>query len=195
MGNSCPCWEPEEPRASLIQLKLISTNTLNTPFMSDMLSAAIKDSEAKKEVEDKYSDFLKEQNEMEIHSRQGTSISREIATKTLIKWETELNVKLDHYSYLKKLHEVLDNPQDWSKHVGEAKLVWEKMQRNNAKTNWLYFYVKRTESDVNKFDMAICHLITNKIGVYSDVLIGGLCKEDLLHGDSANNVYLTFDRM
>lgn len=194
MGNNFPSREPKE---RVTQLKPINPNTLNTPFMSDKFSAAIKDSKAKEEVEREYSDFLKEQNVlMEIHSGQRTSISREIATKILTEWETKLKLELNHYSYLEKLHKVLDNPQDWSKHVtvGEDKL-WEKMQHNDAKTNWLYFYVKRTESDVNKFDVAICHLITDKIGVSPNVLIADLCEKDLLRRDSVNNVYLTFQEM
>ena len=178
-------------RESKPQLELIGTDPLNTPFRSGMLSDTI--NEAGEEVEKVYSKFEKEQNVMEILLRQATSISRQNVTKTLTEWETELKVEKNDYPDLMQLHKVFapNNPQDWPKHVDKAK-PWETIQDNQATTNLLYFYVKHTESDANKFDMAMCHLITNKIGVSLNVLIGVLCKKGCLRRDGDNKVYLMF---
>ena len=117
--------------------------------------------------------------------------------ETLTEWKKELELdRNSDYNDLKELFEVAET-NHWPQHLLDLDSnLWETTctQRNSASTNWLYFYVSRTDadSDMQKFDIAICHLITAEIGIYRDVLIGGLCKKDLLLKDDDDNVYLNF---
>jgi hypothetical protein len=177
---------------STLSIKSISKNPEDRIFKSKRFSRSIKNNLS--EVEQEYDKFSKNETNMELLSRQATTVSRKDMTKILIKWTTELKLNKSAYSDLKDLFAVGENNY-WPQHLSTEPL-WETTQDNNAMTNMLYIYVYRTDvdTDAQMFDVAICHLVTKKSNISQDVLIGDLCKKDLLRRDDDYNVYLNFHR-
>ena len=112
---------------------------------------------------------------------------------TLTKWKEDLKLHQNDYDDLKELFEVAKTDH-WPQHLLDQDSPWETTQPNSALTNWLYFYVSRTDanSDSQRFNIAICHFITKEPNISRYVLIGGLCKKDLLLKDDNDNVFLKF---
>ena len=113
--------------------------------------------------------------------------------ETLTKWIIELRLNPSDYDDLQELFEIAKT-NHWPQHLLDSDSLWETMQSNSALTNWLYFYVSRidADSDAQRFNAAICHLITEEPGISRNVLIGGLCKKGFLLKDDNNNIYLNF---
>lgn len=165
-----------------------SNNPQDMIFQSPKLTTQIKCSQ--KDVKKGYDDFSQNESTMKILSWQATSISRQDAQENLTTWETNLKLNRDHYSDLQNLHDAVEDEQKWPDYVDKDK-PWEAMQQKEDKTNWLYFYVRRTDRD--EFNMAICHFITGMVGKSQYVVIGGLCKKGLLRKDDHANIYLKFE--
>ena len=159
-------------------------------FKSNMLSAA-----NRTEVNMEFNEFSKnEANNMELLSRQATAMSSKVMKETLTKWEKELSLDQRDYSDFRDLFKVAKEDH-WPKHVLDVgrDSPWETMQDNDDGSKWLYIYVSRTGTDSDrKFNVAICHLITNKSNTSRNVLIGGLREKNLLEEDN-DDVYLKFD--
>lgn len=187
MGNCHSCCE------DFISTEHVSTKpAVDRTFKSRRLSAPIKENKAG--VDRGYKTFSENETKMEILSRQATAISRKVMAELLTTWSKELKLDPSDYDDLKELFDVAENDH-WPQHL-KLTSPWETTQTNNpATTNWMYFYVSRTGTDADldeqKFNLAICHLITGKVGISRNVLIGGLCKKDLLLKDGGD-VYLNF---
>ena len=191
MGN-CYSWFFSENLREFVNIEPISKESENRIFKSKRLSAPIKDN--KIDVKRGFDKFSKNEANMELLSRQATTVSKKDMMKTLTKWKKELKLDPSDYDDLKELFEVAKT-NHWPQHLLDLDSnLWETTQQNYASTNLLYFYVSRTDadSDAQTFDIAICHLITTEIGIYQDVLIGGLCKKGLLLKDDDDNVFLNF---
>ena len=168
----------------------VSANPTDKIFKSRTLSAPIK--ENKEEVDKGYAKFSENETNFEVISQQATGISREVMKENLTRWINELKLNSSKYDDLNDLLNVAEGNY-WPQHLQED-MLWETTQPNKAQTNWLYFYVNRsdiTDSDTQKFDLAICHLITHEVGISRNVLIGGLIKKGLLLKDG-DNIYLKF---
>ena len=138
-----------------------SQNPEGRVFKSNMLSAA-----NRTEVNMEFDEFSKNEANMELPSRQATAMSRRIMMKTLTEWEKELKLDQSDYSDFRDLFRVAKEDY-WPKYVLDIgrDSPWETMQDNDDGTKWLYIYVSRTGADSDrKFNVAICHLITNKHG-------------------------------
>ena len=163
-------------------------------FKSKMLSAPIKENNT--EVKRGFDEFSKNETNMKLLSRQATAVSKKDLMNTLTKWKEDLELHL-HGNY-DDLNEVFDvaETNHWPQHLSDQDSLWETTQQPVAKKTWLYFYVSRTDanSDAQKFNVAICHFISNKIDISRDVLIGGLCKKGFLLKDDDDNIYLNFPR-
>ena len=163
MGNRFSNKNPES-----VSIEPISTKTEDRIFKSKRLSAPIK--ENKTDVKRGFDNFSKNEANMELLSRQATAVSREDMMETLTEWKKELELdRNSDYNDLKELFEVAET-NHWPQHLLDLDSnLWETTctQRNSASTNWLYFYISRTDadSDMQKFDIAICHLITAEIGI------------------------------
>ena len=163
-----------------------STDPTDKIFKSDRFCAAINENttdvvQGKKTYIDKEREWG-----IEIISRQVTAINREDMKKCLTRWEEELRLNSSDYDDFNELTQVAENNPDWPKHLKDRdRNTWESMQRNNGRTNWLYFNVRRinTDSDTPMFDLAICHLISTYAGIPLNVLIGGLIEKGLLCKD------------
>ena len=168
----------------------VSANPTDKIFKSRTLSVPIK--ENKKEVNKGYKKFSENETKFEVISQQATGISREVMKENLTRWINELQLNSSEYGVLNDLLNVAETnywPQELQKDM-----LWEKAQCTKAQTNWLYFYVNRsdiTDSDTQKFDLAICHLITHEVGISQNDLIGALIKKGLLLKDG-DNIYLKF---
>ena len=191
MGNCYSWFFNENPE--FVNIKSISKESKDMIFKSKRLSAPIKDN--KIDVKRGFYKFSKNEGNMELLSRQATAISKKDLMNTLTKWKEDLKLHQSDYDDLKELFEVAKTDH-WPQHLSDQDSPWETTQPNSALTNWLYFYVSRTDanSDAQKFNVAICHLITKEPGISRYVLIGGLCKKNLLLKDDDKNVYLKFDK-
>jgi hypothetical protein len=182
MGN----WFPRE----FVSIESVSRESEDRKFKSKVLSASRRNN--KRGVKRGYDKFSENETDMELLSRQVTAVSRNDMMETLTQWKKELRLDPSDYVELTELFDVAENDH-WPKHrLGDP--LWETMESNNAMTNWLYFYVSRTDanSDARKFNVAICHLITNEPSISRYVLIGGLLKKNLLLMDNDYNLYLKF---
>lgn len=174
MGNLSSC-EPRNPEGRI--------------FKSNMLSAA-----NRTEVNMEFNEFSKNEANMELLPRQAIAISRNVMIKTLTEWENELRLDQSEYSDFRDLFRVAREDY-WPNHVLDIgrDSPWETMQDNNDGSKWLYIYVSRTGAGSDrKFNVAICHLITNKSNTSRNVLIGGLRERYLLEEDN-DDIHLKFD--
>ena len=189
MGNCYSWFFNENPE--FVNIESISKESEDMIFKSKRLSAPIKDN--KTDVKRGFDKFSKNEDNMELLSRQATAVSKKDLMNTLTKWKEDLKLHQSDYDDLKELFEVAKTDH-WPQHLSDQDSLWETTQPNSALTNWLYFYVSRTDanSDAQRFNVAICHLITKEPGISRYVLIGGLCKADLLLKDDNDNVYLKF---
>ena len=181
--GSCYCWFFNK------NLKFVKSEDMI--FKSKRLSAPIK--ENKTDVKRGFYKFSKNEGNMELLSRQATAVSKKHLMNTLTKWKKDLKLLKSDYDDLKELFEVAKTDH-WPQHLSDQDSPWETTQPNSALTNWLYFYVSRTDanSDAQRFNVAICHLITKEPNISRYVLIGGLYKKNLLLKDDNDNVYLKF---
>ncbi len=174
----------------MYEIAEVSANPTDKIFKSRILSAAIK--ENKEEVNEGYKKFSENETKFEVIPQQATGISREVMKENLTRWINELQLNSSEYGVLNDLLNVAEGNY-WPQHLQED-MLWEKAQPNKAQTNWLYFYVNRsdiTDSDTQTFDLAICHLITREVPIFQNDLIGALIKKGLLLKDG-DNIYLKF---
>ena len=175
-----------------LNIKSVSTSE-DMIFQSGWLSDAIKDN--KTDVKKGIDKFSKNDGiNMELLSRQATAVSRNDMKEILIKWKKDL--KLDQSSDcndLEKLYDVAECDY-WPEYLSgpDSPDPWESKQQPTGMTNWLYFYVSRM--DAQRFNIAICHLITREPNILRNVLIGGLCEKGFLLKDDDDNIYLNFPR-
>jgi hypothetical protein len=174
--------------SKFVIIEPVGRNPEDRIFKSEKLSSSINDNTL--EVKEGYRRFSENETDMNLLYKQATAVSGEVMTETLNSWKDDLmlNASLTDYHDFNELLNIVKN-NDWP---ADQDSPWESTQENYARTNLLYFCASCT--DAQKFNVAICHLITYEPGVSQNVLFGGLWKKDLLRQDidNNNNIYLNF---
>ena len=113
--------------------------------------------------------------------------SREDMKRILETWKKELHLNPGDYKIFNKLDNIATG-MDWP-HGDEP---FEDTEQSRCRRNFFYFNVSRSNTDVDKFSIVICHLTTNVVGVSLSMLIGELCKKGFVYRED-DNIYLKFE--
>ena len=148
----------------------------------------------------RYKEFSKKSTETtKVLWKGAIDTSREDMNENLESWKDELELQNPNdYRIFNELYDVAtkNDYQYWPQDMKQDEPFEDKEQNKESRRKFLYINVSRTKfnTDANKFNIVICHLITDVVGVSLSALFGELCKEGVVYGDDDHNIYLKFEK-